>query len=180
MSDISIQGVPRDYYKILIKNDDVECYQANRRAIREIMKVIGGATEKYQENGDHDTVIRIHQDYYDEFDAFILNEPNDAKVAMRSVLAEEIKVKECELNIGGGSTPKVIGIILTIIGIVICVYALFMKVSVGYYDEVYNAGLIANRQLYMTAGGAITIIGSLTILFSLLLNKTGSSSISRQ
>ncbi|MDE9427431.1 hypothetical protein [Xenorhabdus bovienii] len=180
MSDISIQGEPRDYYKILIKSDDSECYQANRRTIREIMKIISGATEKYQENGDSDAVIRVHQDYYDAFDVFILNEPDDAKIAMRSVLAEEMKAKECELNVDGGSTPKTIGIILTLIGICICIYAFAMNISVGYDDKFYNAGLIADRQIYMTAGVAITIIGSLAILFSLLLGKTGKRFIARQ
>ncbi|CBJ80366.1 hypothetical protein XBJ2_2580032 [Xenorhabdus bovienii str. Jollieti] len=180
MSDISIQGEPRDYYKILIKSDDSECYQANRRTIREIMKVINGATEKYQENGDSDTVIQMHQDYYDAFDVFILNEPDDAKIAMRSVLAEEMKAKECELNIGGGSIPKVIGFLLTFIGLFVCFYACTMNISVGYYDKVINAGLVADRQLYMTAGVGITIIGSLAILFSLLLGKMGKRFIARQ
>ncbi|MBD2780098.1 hypothetical protein [Xenorhabdus szentirmaii] len=136
-------------------------------------------TRKYQENGDLDMVIKTHQDYYDAFDIFILNEPDDAKIVMRSVLAEEMKAKEYKINADGGSTLKATGITLTIIGIITCLYAFFMSISVGRYGEFSNAGLIADRQLYMAAGIAITIIGSLAILFSLLLNKLGNRSIAR-
>ncbi|OTA14781.1 hypothetical protein Xbed_03648 [Xenorhabdus beddingii] len=179
MSDILIQGEPRDYYKTFVKNDDSECYQANRRAIKELMVAINKVTGPYQYNGNFHSVILTHQDYYDAFDAFIINEPDDAKIAMRSVLAEEMKGKECELNSGGGSAPKIIGIILTLIGICVCFYAFTMEVSVGYYDKVINAGLVADRQIYMTAGAAITIIGSLAILFSLLLGKMGNRFIAK-
>ncbi|BET97285.1 hypothetical protein [Xenorhabdus taiwanensis] len=176
MSEVLIPGEPRDYYKTFVKNDGSECYQANRRAIRELMTAINKATGPYQYNGNLHSVILTHQDYYDAFDVFIINEPDDAKIVMRSVLAEEMKAKERELNVGNGSTTKMTGIVLALIGICICFYALTMNVAVGYYDKVINAGLVADRQLYMTAGVAITIIGSLAILFSLLLDKTGNRS----
>ncbi|XRZ03032.1 hypothetical protein ACP179_17875 [Xenorhabdus stockiae] len=180
MSDILIPGEPRDYYKTFTKNDDSECYQANRRAIRELMISINKVTGPYQHNGNLKSVILTHQDYYDAFDLFILNEPNDAKIAMRSMLAEEMDTKECELNSGGGSATKITGIVLTLIGICICFYALTMSVAVGYYDKVINAGLVADRQIYMTAGATITLIGALAILFSLLLDKAGRRFIARQ
>ncbi|KLU16519.1 MULTISPECIES: hypothetical protein [Xenorhabdus] len=179
MSEVLIPGEPRDYYKIFTKNDDSECYQANRRTIRELMSEINKATGQYQYNGDLNAVMLTHQDYYDAFDAFILNEPDDAKMAMRNVLAEEMKAKECELNVNDVSMLKGIGVILALIGICICFYAITMSVTISRYDEVINAGLIADRQLYMTGGVSITIIGSLATLFSLLLSKMGKRFIAR-
>jgi succinate dehydrogenase hydrophobic anchor subunit len=179
MSEVLISGEPKDYYKILTKNDNGEYYQANRRAIREMMKDINKVTGQYQYNGNLNSVILTHQDYYDAFEAFIINEPDDAKVAMRSMLAEEMKAKESELNVNDVSMLKGTGILLIIIGIAVCFYALTMSITAGRYDDVINAGLVADRQLYMTVGAAITIIGSLSTLFSLLLGKMGKRFIAR-
>ncbi|MGL4720006.1 MAG: hypothetical protein ACRCXO_13040 [Kluyvera intermedia] len=66
---------------------------------------------------------------------------------------------------------KTIGAFLLVIGIIWTGSALGLVVTVGYTDKVYNNGLIALRQLHAMIGLTLSVIGSITILAGLIIEK---------
>jgi hypothetical protein len=90
MSEVSIPGNPADYYKVFTKDDGSNHYQGNRNQIREMMKIRGELTDKCIASGDLDGIERISSDYSDAFEIFIMNEPEEAKIAIYNMLVEEL------------------------------------------------------------------------------------------
>ncbi|WP_058912881.1 hypothetical protein [Entomohabitans teleogrylli] len=66
---------------------------------------------------------------------------------------------------------KMIGCILLAIGIFWVGYALIMGVTVGYVDKVYNAGLMAHRQIHAIVGSSVSIIGTIFLTVSVIIEK---------
>ncbi|MDS1985671.1 hypothetical protein ACMGLI_17615 [Enterobacter hormaechei] len=66
---------------------------------------------------------------------------------------------------------KAIGGILAAAGVCWVGYALSMDVAVGYYDKVYNSGLLATRQVYALCGTGLAVIGTITVLAGIAIEK---------
>jgi len=66
---------------------------------------------------------------------------------------------------------KAIGGLLAIVGICWVGYAFSMDVAVGYSEKVYNTGLLATRQLHAMCGSALAIIGSITLIAGIVVEK---------
>lgn len=63
---------------------------------------------------------------------------------------------------------KLIGGLIIGAGVIWVVYALMMEVTVK-YSSVYNTGLLAERNIYVVIGSAITIIGALVALSGVIV-----------
>ncbi|MDE9478427.1 hypothetical protein KKJ21_15035 [Xenorhabdus bovienii] len=98
MSDVLILGEPTDYYNLFTKDDGSIHYQGNRTQIREMMKIRSELIDKCIANGDVDGISKISNDYSDAFEIFILNEPEEAKIAVYNMMAEEMNALADKLN----------------------------------------------------------------------------------
>ena len=66
---------------------------------------------------------------------------------------------------------KAIGGLLAVVGVCWVGYAFSMDVAVGYSEKVYNTGLLAIRQMHALCGSGLTIIGSITFIAGIVVEK---------
>ncbi len=94
--DIKIDIAPSEFYRVIENKDGVVTYFANRDRIRDLIADKENQTILAESQGIDR--MMFNNDYMDEFNLLIINEPIEAQASIYEVFAQELEIITNRIN----------------------------------------------------------------------------------